>query len=180
MGNPQVPIDVDPTTGVWTTDGLPMIYVPRHFFVNNHLAIETALGVEAYARQLYEAGFQSAYTWCEHEAQRHQLRDIDVFHHYMQRLSQRGWGQFRVQAIDADSGRAAVRVDHSVFVLQLGSDMERQICYMFTGWFPGALAWVCQTRGRFHTFAASEIQCGAEGHSHCLFEVHPADGVDAT
>lgn len=73
MGALQVPIDVDTSTGVWSTDGMPMIYVPRHFFVNNHLAIETTLGVETYAQQLYEAGFQSAYTWCEHEAQTHHL-----------------------------------------------------------------------------------------------------------
>ena len=38
------PIDVDADTGVWSTNGLPMLYVPRHFFINNHLAIEAALG----------------------------------------------------------------------------------------------------------------------------------------
>ena len=42
--NPQVPIDVDEKTGVWTTDALPMLYVPRHFLVNNHEAVEQALG----------------------------------------------------------------------------------------------------------------------------------------
>ena len=43
MGSPEVPIDVDPETGIWRTDGLPMIYLPRHFLVNNHLAVEAAL-----------------------------------------------------------------------------------------------------------------------------------------
>ncbi|SAL58520.1 V4R domain-containing protein [Caballeronia choica] len=46
---PQLPIDVDPQTGVWTTDALPMLYVPRHFFTNNHIAVEEALGREASA-----------------------------------------------------------------------------------------------------------------------------------
>ena len=41
---PQLPINVDPDTGVWTTDALPMLYVPRHFFTNNHVAVEDALG----------------------------------------------------------------------------------------------------------------------------------------
>ncbi len=50
---PQLPIDVDPNTGVWTTDALPMLYVPRHFFTNNHVAVEEALGEEAYAEILY-------------------------------------------------------------------------------------------------------------------------------
>ncbi|HBQ8682966.1 TPA: hydrocarbon binding protein, partial [Klebsiella pneumoniae] len=46
---PQLPIEVDSETGVWTTDALPMLYVPRHFFVNNHMGIEEVLGADAYA-----------------------------------------------------------------------------------------------------------------------------------
>ena len=38
---PQLPIEVDSETGVWTSDALPMLYVPRHFFVNNHIGIGT-------------------------------------------------------------------------------------------------------------------------------------------
>ncbi len=61
MAVPEVPIEVDPETGVWTTDGLPMVYVPRHFLVDNHRAVEAALGVEAYAKLLYDAAYDSAY-----------------------------------------------------------------------------------------------------------------------
>src|SRR4051812_34754834 len=64
---PELPIEVDADTGVWTTDGLPMLYVPRHFFTNNHLAVEAALGRERYAEILYPAGYKSAYFWCEKE-----------------------------------------------------------------------------------------------------------------
>ena len=49
---PQLPIEVDSETGVWTSDALPMLYVPRHFFVNNHIGIEEVLGAEAYAEIL--------------------------------------------------------------------------------------------------------------------------------
>ena len=49
---PEMPILVDDETGVWTTDGLPMLYVPRHFFVNNHVAVEEALGADVYAEAL--------------------------------------------------------------------------------------------------------------------------------
>ena len=173
MGQPQVPIEVDDVTGVWTTDGLPMIYVPRHFFVNNHVAIESALGAEPYARQLYEAGFESAYAWCEHESRTHGLHGIEVFHHYMQRLSQRGWGRFTVQEVDAVSGQARVRVDYSVFVLQLGANAGRKVCYMFTGWFPGALTWVSRSLGHALNLRARERQCGADGSGYCVFEVTP-------
>jgi hypothetical protein len=173
MGKPRVPIEVDDASGVWSVDGMPMILVPRHFFVNNHVAIEAALGEERYAEQLFAAGHKSAYVWCEKEARTHGLGGIDVFHHYMKRLSQRGWGQFRVEAVDAASGSARVRVDHSVFVQEYKGP-PRKTCYMFRGWFPGALEFVAASAGRRLTLAASEAQCAAEGvHDHCIFEVRP-------
>ncbi len=42
-----------------------MLYVPRHFFVNNHMGIEEVLGADAYAEILYKAGYKSAWHWCE-------------------------------------------------------------------------------------------------------------------
>ncbi|HYR36720.1 MAG TPA: 4-vinyl reductase, partial [Burkholderiales bacterium] len=81
--------------------------------------------------------------------------------------SQRGWGQFRVESVDAQAGRARVRVQHSVFATQKGE----KACYMFRGWFPGALEFVAQSGVRL---TSSELQCAAEGHDHCLFEIAPA------
>ena len=46
MGKPQVDIQVDDVTGRWSVDGLPMILMPQHFFLNNHYAIEAVLGPE--------------------------------------------------------------------------------------------------------------------------------------
>jgi hypothetical protein len=173
VGKPQVPIEVDEASGVWSVDGMPMILVPRHFLVNNHAAIESALGEARYAEQLFAAGHKSAYVWCENEARTHGLGGVAVFHHYMKRLSQRGWGQFRVDSVDAQSGRARVRVDHSVFVLE-HEGPPRKTCYMFRGWFPGALEFVAASAGRQLKLAANEIQCAAEGvHDHCIFEMEP-------
>ena len=166
--NPQVPIAVDEATGEWTVDGMPMILVPRHFFLNNHLAVESALGRERYAELLFDAGHKSAYVWCEREAKTHGLEGVAVFHHYMKRLSQRGWGQFRVESLDAESGRGRVRVHHSVFATERTGG---KACYMFRGWFPGALEFVAQS-GRKLT--STEVQCAAEGHDHCVFEINPA------
>ncbi|MGY2854908.1 hypothetical protein ACVWWF_003313 [Pseudomonas tolaasii] len=55
---PQLPIEVDSETGVWTSDALPMLYVPRHFFVNNHIGIEEVLGADAYARNPLQGRLQ--------------------------------------------------------------------------------------------------------------------------
>ena len=202
---PQVPIEVDEATGVWTTDGLPMLYVPRHFFVNNHTAIEEALGREKYATLLYDAGYKSAYFWCASEAKTHGLSGLPVFEHYLKRLSQRGWGQFKFETVDAKSGAAEIRLDNSLFVLaqaasaaQTGragagasaaADTARPRgsgnlpaagqppagtrCYMFAGWFAGAMDWVLNTSGAGVKTHSGELQCGGQGHSHCLFRVRP-------
>jgi hypothetical protein len=167
---PQVPVEVDEATGAWSVDGIPMILVPRHFFVNNHSAVETALGLQEYSTILFDAGHKSAYSWCEKEARTHGLKGIEVFHHYMKRLSQRGWGQFVVDAVDARSGIARVRVLHSVFVAEKRTP-GRKSCYMFRGWFPGALEFVAAAEGRTLRLLCSEVQCAAEGtHDHCVFE----------
>ncbi len=177
MAAPKVPIEVDPESGVWSTDGLPMLYVPRHFFINNHLAVEDALGREAYARLLYDAGYGSAVTWCEREAETHGLAGFEVFHHYMRRISQRGWGQFTVQSLDEATCEATVRVQHSVFVEHFRAGAadgkaESAQCYMFAGWLPGALAWAGRTLGREAALNSTEVHCAAQGaHDHCLFRV---------
>lgn len=172
MGKPQLPIDVDETTGVWSTNGLPMLYMPRHFFINNHLAVEDALGRDRYASQLYNAGFRSAWTWCDHEARQHGLSGIAVFHHYMKRISQRGWGQFDGSGIDPETCCGDIVLRNSCFVLQ-ESDKPRadSRCYLFSGWFPGALAWVRGETADQAALRCEETQCAADGSDRCIFTV---------
>jgi len=174
---PELPIEVDADTGVWRTDGLPMIYVPRHFFVNNHVEAEAAIGRVVYAQSLYKAGHRSAYFWCEQEAATHGLSGLPVYEHYLKRLSQRGWGLFSFDAVDAGTGHATIRLEHSVFVLAQGIAgvpvRHDKLCYLFAGWFSGAMDWVASTRGAPWRTTSRETQCAAEGHAHCLFTVKP-------
>ena len=171
---PELPIEVDSDTGIWTTDALPMLYVPRHFFINNHMAIEEALGAKKYAEILYHAGYKSAWHWCEKEAELHGLEGVDVFEHYMKRLSQRGWGLFITEEIDLEAGTARVRLEHSAFVYQMGK-VDRKVEYMFTGWFAGAMDQILSARGSDLRTVAVQTQSGAQqGHDHGLFVVTPA------
>ena len=170
---PELPISVDSETGVWTTDALPMLYVPRHFFINNHVAIEQALGVETYAKILYDAGYKSAWYWCEKEAELHGLEGVAVFEHYMNRLSQRGWGKFVTESIDLEAGTAKVRLEHSCFVYQLGKTGKREE-YMFTGWFAGAMDQILAARAIDLRTRAEQTQSGAEaGCDVGYFDVSP-------
>lgn len=173
---PQLPIDVDPDTGVWTTDALPMLYVPRHFFTNNHVAVEDALGREAYASILYPAGYKSAYHWCDQEAKQHGIAGMAVFEHYLKRLSQRGWGVFSIAEADPATSHARIHLHHSSFVLAQ-PDAHGKLCYMFAGWFAGAMDWVNDTAvdaaSKGPRAFSSEVQCAGEGHACCIFHVEP-------
>lgn len=170
---PEVPIAVENDTGIWRTDGLPMLYVPRHFFINNHMAIEAELGAEKYAEILYQAGYKSAYYWCEQEALQHAIAGAAVFEHYMQRLSQRGWGLFKIEQLDISKGTATVRLEHSAFVYQYGK-VNRKVDYMFTGWFAGAMDQIGQSLGYQIQTKAEQVQSAAEdGVEFGLFQVSP-------
>lgn len=173
---PQLPIEVDAQTGVWQTDGLPMLYVPRHFFVNNHAAVEEALGRDVYAELLYNSGHKSAYQWCASESVAHGITGMAVFEHYLSRLSLRGWGRFTIQSADARTSTATIVLQHSAFVLAQ-PDRVGRLCYMFQGWFAGAMDWVNDSAPdpdeKGPSSRAFEIECCGEGHDRCLFEVQP-------
>ncbi len=170
---PEMPIQVDDETGVWTTDALPMLYVPRHFFVNNHRGIEEVLGADKYAEILYKAGYKSAWHWCEKEAECHGLEGAAVFEHYMKRLSQRGWGLFEIQKLDIDAGYAEVKLKHSAFVYVYGK-VGRKVDYMFTGWFSGAIDQILAAKGSsLRTVTVQEYGGSEEGHDDGLFVTRP-------
>jgi predicted hydrocarbon binding protein len=53
---------------------------------------------------------------------------------------------------------------------------EGKLCYMFAGWFAGAMDWVNDTTEAGKNAPRSqskEVQCAAEHHAHCVFEVSP-------
>lgn len=176
MGKPEVEIEVDGGTGRWSVDTIPMILVPQHFFLNNHRAVEAALGPERLAEVLRPAGHRSAHYWCEREAAFHGLDGPGVFHHYLRRLSQRGWAQFRVLSLDTEAGTGEVRVDHSCFVDGDGSGPPGKRCYMFASWLEGAMDYAAGRTGEAIGSSGREVFCAAEGErDHCLFQVGPAE-----
>lgn len=171
-GSPQVPIDVDPETGIWRTDGLPMVYLPRHFLVNNHVAVEEALGRDAYRAILRAATEKSAIHWCEAEAKTHNLGAEATFRHYFKRLSERGWGQFAVDALDLRERQGSISLRNSIFTLEPRRGGYDSFCYMFEGFVSGAFRFLLQSDGSPPASVISrESACAGNGQcSHCRFE----------
>lgn len=171
MSKPEVDIDVDPESGIWRTDGLPMLYLPRHFFVNNHVAVEEALGLDTYRGILRTATDKSAVHWCKSVAKTLNLSPFETFHRYFKRLSQRGWGQFEVKDVDIDGQRGQIAIRNSIFVLeQHGEQSRRALCYMFEGFMTGALRFLIDADDVALRVECTETHCAAAGHSHCRFE----------
>lgn len=173
MAVPAIDISVDPATGVWTTDGLPMLYVPRHFLLGILDTVRGALGVAAADGQFYTAGYLAAERWCAAQAARLGLSGMAVFHFYMQRLSERGWGVFDGTGIDPATGTGRVLLSHSAFVADAGVT-GRKVCGFCAGWAPGALAWVGRSQGHDWRLHGEEIRCASEGHGSCEIRVMPA------
>jgi predicted hydrocarbon binding protein len=174
MAKPGIQVQVDERTGRWQLDGVPVILVPQQWFLNNHFAIEAELGPERLEAVLRPAGQRSAYLWCEKEAAHHGLNGIDVFHHYIKRISQRGWGQFQVAHVSAQNGQAKLNVSNSAFVDEHRRGSGRKVCYMFAGWLEGSLQYATRDRKDLRKLVAKEISCSAEGYDHCTFSVGPA------
>jgi hypothetical protein len=171
MAAPAVEISVDPETGAWNTDGMPMLYVPRHFLMGLLRTVRTAIGEAEAARAFHRTSAAAAYRWCELEAAQTSLAGMAVFHHYMQRLSSRGWGLFDGSGIDPATGTGIVTLRHSAFVADAGAGDKA--CGFCAGWAPGALEWVGQSQGRDWRLAGHEARCAAQGFAECHLVVAP-------
>lgn len=168
---PTVEIDVDEVTGIWTTDGFPMVYVPRHFLVNLHKASEKAMGRTPFQTVTQEASMRSAYVWCEREAAARGYSGAEVFAHYLERLSARGWGQFGIERMDESAGTATVTVANSIYVLEARDRSEQTACYAFNGFFAGGFQYVLDRTGETRIAECRETACAAAGAPSCRFEI---------
>jgi hypothetical protein len=169
MAAPDVPIDVDPETGIWRTDGMPMIYLPRHFLVNLLKTMEGEVG-HARFRELFHASAElSARQWCAAEAKTHGLTPIETFRHYLRRMGSRGHGRFELVAMDREARQAEVVARHSAIALAQGPETGRKVCTILEGSFAGGLAHVLEGEGIEGTPDCRELACLAEGHPECRF-----------
>lgn len=168
-----VPVKVDPATGVWTVDGQAMVLVPRHFWVFMQMASEQRFGIEATRAVVHEATARAARLWCEREAKTHGIAGAEVFRHYLDRMSRRGWGRMTIEAVAPERGTASIRVDNSVYVAEYGAKAGRKVCYMFASAYAGAMEHLAAASGRKFTLDSQETACAAEGAPCCRFGVRP-------
>jgi hypothetical protein len=169
MAAPEVPIDVDPDTGIWRTDGMPMIYLPRHFLVNLLKTMEGEVGSARFRELFYGSAELSARQWCAAEARTHGLSPLATFHHYLRRMGSRGHGRFELTRLDRDARRAEVVARNSAIALGYGPQTGRKVCAILEGSFAGGLGHVLEGEGIAGKPDCVEVACLAEGHPECRF-----------
>lgn len=145
----------------------------REFCLGTQQDIGIGVGDESYADILYQASYKSARHWCEKEARALGLSGLELFEHYLDRLSRRGWGRFSLVEADTSIGAADVRLDHSSLVVAQAEACAAKTCYMFSGWFAGMMDWIGDNAGKPVRTVCCETQCGGDGFDHCIFAVRP-------
>jgi hypothetical protein len=123
-----------------------MVYLPRHFLVNNYNAVAAALSVEAYCAILRPATGKSAFDRCSATARTLNQTPDANFRYCFQRLSQRGGGRFSIDEPDTPQ------------------------CYMFEGLFTGAMRFHLGAHGAAPPLDCNECNCAADGcYAACCF-----------
>lgn len=174
---PSIDISVDPDTGVWSSDGLPMIYAPRHWIVGINKEVEAALGREAFVDLMYRTSYRAAQHWCSQQAEVFGIGGIDLFRRYLVKSSERGLAQFSLLDDRLDAGFITVELRNSCYVLHhrqfaAGSPSEEALCFAFTGSFAGAADWIAKANGMEQGFTGVERRCAAvTGGDSCLLDI---------
>jgi hypothetical protein len=174
---PNIDIVVDPDTGVWSSDGLPMIYAPRHWIVGINKEVEAALGREAFVSLMYRSSYRAAQHWCAQQAADFGITGLDLFRRYLSKSSERGLAQFSLLDDGLNAGSLKVEVRNSCYVLHHrqfaeGALCESTQCFAFAGSFAGAANWLAKSNGMEEVFRGVERECAAvTGAETCLLEI---------
>lgn len=99
--------------GRLTLNGLPMILLPRHFFRYIIRDVQKSIGPEALDQMCRKVGYDGAVTFCEAFQKSHNCSSKEALLGYLNEMSLRGWGQFKIKRVDEINGEAEVLLANS-------------------------------------------------------------------
>jgi len=152
-------------------DTVPMVLMPRWFFVGILKRVVAEAGADTAARIYYQAGYEGAYNWSRVQTDKG-LKGSAVMEQYLGSMTSRGWGRFEIISLDEANGRGVFRLHNSALALELDRT-EAAGCL----WVPGALAGSMQVISGFEDdslkIRGREVQCLATGAPYCEYIVGP-------
>lgn len=151
---------------------VPMILTPRWFFVNVQKELEKAGGLKLAKEVYYRAGFESAYKFCQTLRKAERIAGNRTVRAYLDSMSLRGWGKFKILLLDEEKGKGIFRLYQSAFGEEYGS-VGRMVCHCWPGAMAGAVQEIIDTHGLDLQVKGRESKCKAKGDSYCEFIVAP-------
>jgi predicted hydrocarbon binding protein len=152
-------------------DTVPMILMPRWFFVGIMKRVVAEAGPQIASRIFYTAGYEGAYNWSKVQIEKG-LRGFDIIKQYLGSMTNRGWGRFEILKFDDAKGQANYRLHNSALALELGKTGKASCL-----WVPGALAGsmqaVLESKGNPLKVRGKELRCLATGEPFCEYTVEP-------
>lgn len=104
--------------GRLTLNGLPMILMPRHFFRYIMRDVKKIVGQKTFEQMCRKAGYDGAATFCKAFQKSHGCSAKEALIGYLNEMSLRGWGQFKIQRVDEISGEAEVLLANSALLAE--------------------------------------------------------------
>ena len=152
---------------------VPMVLMPRWFFVGIMKRVVAEVGVETAVRIYSGAGWEGAYNWAMVQLKAG-LTGRAVMEQYLGSMTSRGWGRFEIMEMDLEQGRGRFRWHNSALALELGQT-GREVCLWGPGAMAGGMQAILEHMGSDLKLAGWEDSCLSAGNDYCEIIVTPEE-----
>lgn len=152
---------------------VPMLLMPRWFFVAIKKQVETLAGREVSRKVYYEAGYEGATKWAKTQMKELGLTGRAVMEQYLGSASVRGWGRVEILEFDAERAYGRFRIHHSAVAEEAGRQGE-MVCDHLPGSLAGAFQAILDHSGKKRKVMGRETKCLSKGDTWCEFLVEPS------
>jgi len=153
-------------------DSIPMVLMPRWFFVSIIREAEKFAGRAAAEKIYYAAGYDGAFKWAQTHIKKMNLSGKEVMEQYLGSAGLRGWGRFEILKFVAEEGSGLFRLYHSAVSEEMGN-IGRLACIHLPGSLAGAFQAILDQIGQDLKVVGREISCRSKGDNLCEFVVEP-------
>ncbi len=154
-------------------ESVPMVLMPRWFFVAIKQQIEQLCDAQTAKQVLYQAGWEGATKWANEQMTRNGLDGHSVMEQYMASAGLRGWGDLQITEYDETTAHVTVTLTNSAVAEETGQ-VGRAVCDHLPGSIAGAMQTILVHAGIDREVVGKETKCIAKGDTHCEFEIGPA------
>lgn len=153
-------------------DTVPMVLMPRWFFVAIKKQIEKLSGNDISKQIYYNAGYEGATLWVQTHIKEAGLSRKAIMEQYLGSASMRGWGHFTILSFEMDEGRGHFQLYNSAVATETGQSVGT-VCDHLPGSLAGAFQAILDHDGKNLKVIGREIKCICQGNQWCEFIVEP-------